>query len=146
LVVIDTPRSQALIGFVAAHPNVRTANLTARVQTPFCAITLQALDGKPIRASRRLLLTTGARVAATGMKWNEDRTTLVEEGTAPMQIEAVVGELELSGLEGARRLRISPLDGAGRPVRARTVSVREGRATVELQKDEATPWYVVEVK
>lgn len=146
LVVIDTPRSQALIGFVAAHPNVRTANLTARVQTPFCAITLQALDGKPIRASRRLLLTTGARVAATGMKWNEDRTTLVEEGTAPMQIEAVVGELELSGLEGARRLRISPLDGAGRPVRARTVSVREGRATVELQKDEATPWYVVEVE
>lgn len=145
LVVIDTPRSQGLIGFVHAHPEVRTANLAAEIENRFCAITLHSLEDKPIRAAGRLLLTAGARVAATGMKWNEERTTLLEEGGAPMQIEAVVGRLRLGGLEGARQLRLHALNGAGQIARTRTFAVRDGEAIIELRAEDASPWYLLEV-
>jgi hypothetical protein len=66
LVTINTARSQALIGFCRGRQET-TANLAVAVEVPFCAITLHALDDKPIAESERLLLTATARLANSGM-------------------------------------------------------------------------------
>jgi len=115
VVTIDTPRSQALIGFVKAR-RPATRNLTAAVENDFCAITLGSLDGKPVAASARLLLTTGARVANTDMKWNEKRTSIADWGREPTLIEPVTGAITLTGLKGVRRVAVRALDGGGRPL------------------------------
>jgi hypothetical protein len=47
LISVDAPRSQALIGFVAAYDKT-TQHLEADVTNAFCAITLTALDTEPI--------------------------------------------------------------------------------------------------
>ena len=57
---MDTPRSQALIGFVQSH-TAELRHLAVAVTNQFCGITLSALDDEPIGRSVRLLLTTGAR-------------------------------------------------------------------------------------
>ncbi|HEY3230569.1 MAG TPA: hypothetical protein VGJ87_15200 [Roseiflexaceae bacterium] len=75
LVIVDTPCSQALIGFVTANGK-SVQHLAADVTNPFCAITLTALDAEPIARSTRMLLTTGARVENTGQQWNETRTSV----------------------------------------------------------------------
>ena len=115
VVTIDTPRSQALIGFVKAR-RAATRNLAAAVDNDFCAITLGSLDGKPVAAASRLLLTTGARVANTDMKWNEKRTSITDWGREPTVIEPVTGAITLTGLQGVRRVSVRALDGGGRPL------------------------------
>ncbi len=140
LVVADTPRTQALVGFIKANA-VETTHLKAEIANDFAAITLHALDGKPIADADRLLLATGARVAATGMKWDAERTTLLEPGGPPMTIETVVGTITLKGLRGAAALSVSPLDGAGKP-RGRF----EALLSFSIDPERASPWYLIEVK
>ncbi len=64
LVTVDSPRSQALVGFVKAN-GIATSNLVVTPANDFCAVTLSALDDAPIAGSSRLLLTAGARVENT---------------------------------------------------------------------------------
>jgi hypothetical protein len=115
LVTVDTPRSQALIGYVAKQGRL-TKNLRAEIQTPFCALTLGSLDNQPVSSARKLLLTVTARAANSGMVWNAKRTSLENWGTAPTRIEPVQGRIILTGLDQAREVRAQPLDGAGHPL------------------------------
>ena len=59
LVTIDTPRTQALVGFVRANGK-STSQLSAEVKNDFCAITVSSLDSKPLSFSSTLLLTACA--------------------------------------------------------------------------------------
>src|SRR3546814_9017275 len=55
LVTINTPRSQALVGFVSANEKVQTRNLSADIANTFATITLSSLDDKPLNLSDRML-------------------------------------------------------------------------------------------
>jgi hypothetical protein len=114
MVVVDTDRSQALIGFCKAN-QAQTKNLTAQVENTFCSLTLSTLDDQRIPQSGKLLLTATARVANSGMQWNEGRTALEQWGKGPACIENVTGSIVLRGLEGVSEVTARPLDGAGHP-------------------------------
>ncbi|MCX7048975.1 MAG: hypothetical protein NTX50_26245 [Candidatus Sumerlaeota bacterium] len=144
LVAVDTERSQALIGFVGATNRARLKNLSADAQTPFCAITLSALDDQPIARSRKLLLTATARVANSGMEWNDKRNTLAQWGNAPTRIEPVVATLRLTGLADARTLSASPLNGAGQPTGA-AISANRSGSEWTLNISAPTTSYIVTV-
>jgi hypothetical protein len=142
-VIVDTPRSLALIGHTA--PPLRHDRIEVRVDNPFCAIVFASLDGRPIATSDRLLLTAAARVANTGMTWNDTRSALANWGGWPTLIEPVTGTLVLRQLDDAVSVRVTALDGAGRalgePMPA--AKSRDGW-TITLGKP-ATTWYVVTV-
>ncbi len=114
LVTVDTPNTQALVGFLKAHRRAAaTRNLAADIDNTFCAIPLRALDGQPVIHASNLLLTAGGRVENTGLRWNESRKEVVEFGGPPSVIEPVRGQLTFMGLEGALAVLLYPLDGAG---------------------------------
>ncbi|WNO54089.1 hypothetical protein [Stakelama saccharophila] len=115
VVTVDTQRTQALVGHVR-QTGARTTNLTADIATPFAAITLSSLDGKPIDHSDRLLLTTTARVKNSGMTWNARRSVSREWGSAPSMIEPVAGWLQFRDLVGVVDITATPLDGASQPM------------------------------
>lgn len=115
LVTIDTPRSQALIGFIKAN-GIGVTNLSADISNRFATITLSSLDGKPVGLSNRLLLTTTGKVQNTGSEWNERRTVYAKWGTAPTLIEPIKGWIELKDLIGAVDVTATPLDGSARPL------------------------------
>jgi len=141
LVVIDTPASQAIVG----RGGGRTKNLQFEPQTQFCAVTLSALDNSPIESAGRLLLTAGARVANTGMVWDEKRTTLEKWGTAPSRIEPVIGTVTLWGLKPARAVFAQPLDGAGRPLGQPLPLKQTAEGWTLALGQLTTPWFVIEV-
>jgi len=136
LVAISSARSAGLVGHIA--PGAQAGPLQASIENPFAAILLVSLDGKPLTESSRLLLTTGARTANTGMKWNDAHTTLVETGTGPMMIEPVRGRITLRGFP---KLSVQPLDGAGRALGSKS-TISGGN--IPLGKT-VTPWYLIEV-
>lgn len=144
LFVMATARSQAIVGFAKAHVE-QTENLALRVENPFCAVTLTAIDAAPIARSARLLLTATARVANTGMRWNEKRTTLEDWGQPPACIEAVTGAIVLRNLDAARSVTAQPLDASGRVLGAPLQATAAGRNwTIPVGKP-ATTWYTVSV-
>lgn len=144
LISVDTPCSQALIGFVGtSERGVR--HLATDGVSGFCAITLSALDGLPIARSARLLLTTGGRVENSGQRWDEARTRVVDPGGAPTLIEPVRGRLILRGLERAAAVQVQPLDGAGRALGGPSAARREGDAWALTVGSPATPWYLLTV-
>jgi hypothetical protein len=125
LVSVNTDRSQALVGFLGAHP-ARLKHLFVESRTPFCAVTLSALDDRPIAGASLLLLTATARMANTDMVWNEKRNSLGSWGKAPTRIEPVAGSIRLVGLAQAKSVTARPLNGAGAPMESEIKAARVG--------------------
>jgi len=144
LVSVDTARAQALIGFVKTVPTT-LKHLKADIENDFSVIQLVSMDGKPVAEAEKLLLTTGARTGNTGMKWNKERTSLVETGTGPILVEPVTGTITLLDLNGAKQVDIFPLDGAGRrlePGIRATKILNSWQLPIGRQ---VTPWYLITV-
>lgn len=144
-VTIDTPRTQALVGFSAAHSKPLT-NLSAAVSNPFSAIVLTTLDAQPIATSSKLLLTAAARAVNTGMEWNPRHTGLAQWGSSPTLIEPVTGRIVLRGLAPAAAVLAQPLDGAGRPLGQPIPATHNADAWQIPIGTPATTWYAVTVQ
>ena len=147
-VLVDTSRCQAVVGHQRGQTAV--ANLVVDVTTPFAAVQVASLDGRPIAESARLLLVTAARVANTGMRWTDAgapwaRHTLGDAwGTGPTRIEPVLGTVGLRALTGASRVTLQPLDAAGQPLGdALPFAPDDQGVTISLPG--TTPWYVIDI-
>jgi hypothetical protein len=145
LVTIDTPRTQALIGFVRANGKA-VSNLAAQVSNTFCTIQLSSLDDKPIARASKLLLVAGGRVENTGQQWNSAETAVTNWGNAPTLIEQVKGSITLSGLEGARAVEVQPIDGAGQPIGAFIKAAQLGDSWKIPLGETVTTWYEITVQ
>ncbi len=142
IVTIDTPRTQALIGFVKAN-DIQLPNLSADIENDFCSIILSSCDGRPIAESRRLLLAITARSANTGMKWNSNRTSLEKWGTTPVLIEPIKGLITLNNLQSASELEAIPLNSAAKPLNPRP-DIKTSRKSVKITVGDApTTWYLI---
>jgi hypothetical protein len=93
-----------------------------------------------------MLLTTGSRVANTGMKWNDARTRLVNYGGAPTLIEPVTGTLTLRDIEKARGVSVTALDGAGKPIGEAIQARKTAEGWAFPVGVPVTTWYVVSVR
>ena len=144
-VTVDTPRTQALIGFLKSCPR-KLKNLSLETDSNFAALVLSSLDGKPVSQSARMLLTAASRVTNTGMKWNDAHTRVASQGESPTLIEPVTGTLRLCGIEKASTVSAAALDGAGHaigePVRAR----HDGADWALPIGGTATTWYLISVE
>jgi hypothetical protein len=143
-VIVDSPRTQAMIGFTAAE-NRQPTNLSAEIRNSFSAIVLVSLDGKPIAQSSRLLLTAGSRVANTDMKWNASHSELMQWGVSPPLIEPVTGDIDLNGLDAATGVTTQPLNGAGRPLGPPLTARRIGNTWRISVGQPPSPWYVITI-
>ena len=145
LITVDTPCSQALIGYVEVRPDA-IRHLVADVSNPFCAITLSSLDAEPIARATRMLLTAGARAENTGQQWNAERTSLINRGGPPSQIEVVRGRLLLRQIESATAVLVSALDGTGNPIGATVAAEYMADEWVIVVGEQVTTWYEITVK
>ncbi len=144
LVTIETNRTQALIGFVK-YRGKALQNLSVQVNNDFCAILCTSLDGEPIPKSSRLLLSATARVANTGIEWDEKRQTLPQWGTYPPTIEPVTGTVLLRGLGDAKNIEVQPLSMEGRVLEPKVTAARKGDEWRIPVGEPTTLWYLVKV-
>jgi len=143
---INAPRVQAAVGWVGGK-TVATADAEFRLKTPFCAVSLVALDDQPLAESKKILLVAAARCANTGMKWNAERTSINDNwGGPPLLVEPVAGTISLRRGEKAAELKLKPLDGRGvaRTGPGAALARQQDRWLVPLREKDATVWYVLE--
>jgi hypothetical protein len=139
-------RSVALVGFASgATQQVGLAEVTL-LAPKFAAITLSALDGKPLEQSRRILVTAAARTENTDQKWNAARTSVADQwGRGPTLIEPVRAEIALDHAKAAKA-RLVALGGDGAPLADLPVEFKGNLLKLTLTGNPATLWYVLEVQ
>lgn len=140
LVTVDSPRTQALIGFFRPH-EVGDGNLEAEVENKFCSIQLSSLDTEPISRSSKMLLVAGGRVENTGQRWNSAGTDVTNWGDSPTLIEPVVGTLVLKHLKPAHSIQLQAIDGAGQPIGPPVSATRAGSDWKIALGGTVTTWY-----
>jgi hypothetical protein len=144
LVTVDSPRTQALIGFLRSR-EAGDGNLEAEVENKFCSIQLSSLDAKPISRSSRMLLIAAGRAENTGQRWNSAGTDVTNWGDSPTLIEPVVGTLVLKHLESAHSIQLQAIDGSGQPIGPPVSAIRaDGSWKIPLGET-VTTWYELTV-
>jgi hypothetical protein len=144
LVTVDSPRTQALIGFVRAQGK-EVSHLSADVSNSFCTILLSSMDKQPIERSSKLLLVAGGPVENTGQTWNSAGTDVTEWGSSPTLVDQVRGTITLRNLQGARAVIVQPIDGAGQPLGAAIQAVTSDGDWKISVGSPVTTWYEITV-
>ena len=143
-VKINTPKTQALIGYIKNNPET-TENISMTIENEFASVICVSLENLPISQSKRLLVSAAAKALNTGTVWNEKHTTLVNWGTGPVLVDSVSGTIHLKGVN-ATGIRIAPLDGEGNimgePVKA---SADQGIWQIPLGQAQ-TLWYCIDIQ
>ena len=148
-VLIDTARTQAVIGFLSAEPHTLGA-VSLSSPTRFGAVYITAMDGRePIRAARRLLITAVGPAHNTGMEYEttarQSRLAgplwhLKQPGTAPALLEAVTGEIRIKS-DRAKELKAWTLDVVGKRIREVPVQAQDGTVRLKLSAEYETVYY-----
>jgi hypothetical protein len=94
LVTIDTPRTQAVVGFAGGRA-VETGAVRFEIATPFAVVAVSSLDGRPISESGRLLVSTSADARWTGVEVSETGDRILSTGRWPFLMQPVEGRLLL---------------------------------------------------
>lgn len=144
MVTVDSPRTQALIGFVRAHV-LADSNLAVAVENKFCVLQLSSLETKPIANASKLLLIAGSRVENTGQRWNSADTGVTQWGLTPTLVEPVRGTLLLRHISPARAVSLQAMDGAGQPLGPPIAAIRTAAGWKMTLGNTVTTWYKVTV-
>ena len=128
VLTINTPRTQAACGWIGGEM-LALADATLRITTAKAAVVLTSLDGKPLAESRRVLLTTVARVVAS------------PGGKMPLLSEPVAGTLTLrSRIAGLKLVPVGP-DGA--ELDAVAIPAQSGAYAIALPAGKGTHWFLL---
>jgi hypothetical protein len=142
--IIDSPRTQAVSGFAGYRSANATANMAVRVERPYAAVALTAIDGQPIASATRLLLSATGRVMNTGMALTPGKAgiDLTNAGKGPTLVECLRGEIRLSQLADAS-LQVFALDAEGRRLGEVPVTRGDGSITIPLSPRWRSVWFEI---
>jgi len=124
---IDTPKTQAAQGWLGGE-TIELKDCTLRIKTPKATVAVTSLDDAPIALSKRLLITTVARVVAPG-------------GKMPFLSEPVSGTLTIRSKADGLKLFALAADGARLPTAS--FSHEKGEYTIRLPDGKGTHWYLL---
>ena len=144
---VDTPQSKVAIGFYAGQ-QIQLSGLSIEMPaTPvkFAVFSLASLEDVPVGDSKRLLLTTAARVENKDMVWNEAHNSLLSWGTGPTMAEGVSAELQIALAAATAPLswKVWSLDGYGNRKLEVPAQYQDGILSFEVGPEWRTLWYEI---
>ncbi len=90
---VNTPSLKGFVGFTDKSTH-ELNEISIRVLTPFAVVLVSSLEkGKALLETGKILITTVARAKNSGMKYDDNKTKLIEVGEAPILMEPVDVEL-----------------------------------------------------
>jgi hypothetical protein len=148
LVEIDTPRTQAAIGFLSARPS-KLGDVTLRTANRFGAVYVTAMSGDaPIRSAGRLLVTAVGPVTSAGREWEPAGRSgrlgpylkLKSPGDGVPLLEAIEGELRVR-VARPREFKAWTLDVVGARREPVPLTIDGGAIVLRLEAAHKTMYY-----
>ncbi len=124
---INTEKTQAAVGNIGGR-TILLQEVEIYISTPQAAIVVTSLDGQPIRASRRILITTVAQAIAPDEK-------------LPFRSEPIIGTLKIHAQSGLTPLALVGEQGAQHPV---SFTYEAENYILHLEEGMKTHWYLLE--
>lgn len=141
LYVLRNDRCYVVTGNTERFKDVANGLSLAIQQPGFAAVTVTAMDDKPMTDSNRILITACGRCENTGMQFSEDRRTVGRNwGQAPVEIEPVEGTITLPKRLNNTPMTCKVLNPDGTVKQQFTVT----NNTIALKAEYGTMWYLVE--
>ena len=141
----SAPAAQTFAGYVGGQ----TVTLGGSTLTfpafgnNFAAMTLTAMDQKPLSLSRHNLLTLVGRVENTGMVWNADRTSVGDQwGHGPILAEGIPATVVLK-TDGKPGRQVWALDATGKRTMEVPAISANGSLTFTVGPQFKTLWYEI---
>lgn len=140
---IDAPTAKAAIGYIGGK-DIELGNVKVAMdvtQNNWAAITLTALDGKPVEQSGKILLVAAGRAENTNWKWNENKTSLGRNwGEAPTRVEGIPARIVFSNMS---KFKVRPLDAYGNPGNEIKVQKKGKDLSFGIGAQYRTLWYII---
>jgi hypothetical protein len=150
VVHVDTPRTQAVIGFIASNTPHQLDAIRLNSPNRFGSLFVTAMDGlKPIRSARRLLITAVGPARNSGMEYEITSVMsrlgspfwrLKSEGIGPVLLEAITGELRIRS-DDPRHYKCWTLDVTGRRVKQVPLRIESTEIVLEMRAEHKTVYY-----
>jgi hypothetical protein len=148
VVHVDTPRSQAVIGFLSTQGHILR---DVRLMSPnrFGAVYVTAVSGRePVATARRLLVTAVGPARNTGMEYEKTEKTsrlgpywrLKSAGKGPALLEAITGELRIRNVH-AGSMKAWTLDATGKRRAQVPVAAEQGVLKLTLRPEHEAVYY-----
>lgn len=143
-VSINTPATQALIGFIKNSGKI-LPHLDVNISNDFASVILSSTDSRIISKADELLLAATAKFELTHMKYNENKTELIQWGEKPGLIEPVSGNIFIRGIDHVISVELMAIGGDGNRIHVRTIKPdQEGTIHLEIGSP-ATPVYLIKL-
>lgn len=142
ILLLDSPRTQAITGFLEEAGKQATSGLEVESGTLFATVAASALDDQPLAESGRILLTAVGRAENTGFAYNLLRNRRAASGTGPILADPVRAHIAIRTSQ--TNLRVAPVaaDGTrGEPLAAAHV---DGILRFEIGPEAKTIYYLLE--
>lgn len=146
VVAVGSERACALTGFLGgttqeAGPVWATFGTFGYRDEGFAGLMAAAMDGRPIRSSRRVALAAAGRVENRNMGWNEQRNSVSDQwGEGPTMAEPVPARISLPA-DGPRRVFALGPDGSRRSEVPSAFA--GGRVRFEIGPKTRSLWYEI---
>ena len=140
--ISDGSRAVCLVGYIGGNEfHLGGCSFRfAEFGNGFAAVTLTAMDSKPLAVSRHLLLTMVGKVENQGIVWNSKRTSIGSNwGKGPTVAEAIPVELTFA----SAGIKVWALDGSGKRAGAVPVEALNGSSSVRVGAQYRTLWYEI---
>jgi hypothetical protein len=136
---VNTAGTKAVVGFTGGKEQT-LGDVKVRLDSPFACLFLTALErGEDLASGKRALLSVLARQSNTGFTYFAPDNRVLKNGGPPILLEPVKATLTIAGRPIAA---VNVLDHDGRRT-GRTVSVTDGRFTIDGAKEKAIYYEVV---
>ena len=144
---IDTPYTKAAYGFLGEAGVINLKGLTLDVKTDFATLAISSLTDEPIGESDTLLLTAVGRCDNSGAKYDEAHQQQFDFGGAPILIEPIAAQIELS--TGRPNLKVWVISERGEAVTSLPTEYEAGRLKFEIgpqpRWNPSTMYYLIKI-
>ena len=144
LVTINTPWTQALVGF-QKDSGKELPHLHVDISNDFSSVILTSSDSRSISEADELVLAATAKYELTNMKYNKDRTELIQWGQKPGLIETVTGIISIKGLRNVGSVDLKSIGGDGNVIKTERIIPDEKGSIILETGSVATPLYLIKV-
>ena len=138
---VDTPKTKAVYGFHTGEEEKLT-DLTIRCSNDFATIALSSLSDQPIHSSDNILLTAIGRADNTGAVYNEEHTSLIQDGHAPVLIDVIEAEIQIR--TDRKNLFVYPVNDEGFYMGALDTTYEDGVFKFKIGENLPSMYYLIQ--
>lgn len=143
VVVLNSPRTQGVIGFVGGQSLI-TAAMTFDLDTEFAVVVASSLTEKPLGESDRILISTSGDARFSGIQVADDFSIIEKTGTFPFLMQPIEGTVTLRTKSKIKVYALSP--GGKRVANVETKVNNDGISFVFQSAARAMHYEIVESK